>query len=85
MPKTKKKEIEKDVREYIDEIIKRYPNAQPKIMKDKVSTEDVWIRVDGIPPKDEDKVLRTAIKLQVKWYLERGVYIFVTVSGTGPL
>lgn len=82
MLKTEK--TEKDIREYIEEIIRRYPEAQPRIMNEKISTEDVWIRIEGVRPKDEDKVVRKAAQLQVKWYLERGIYIFVTVSGTTP-
>lgn len=76
---------EKAIAEYIEKIKKRYPDAKPQIMEEKVYSEDAWIRIEGIHPKTVDKVLRTAIKLQVKWYIERGVYIFVTVSGTSPL
>ena len=81
----KTEDKQKALSEYTEEIQKRYPDANPRVMEDKVSTEDVWIRIEGIHPRSVDKVLRTAIRLQRKWYLERGVYIFVTVSGTGSL
>ena len=76
---------QKAINDYIEEIIKLYPNAIVRMIEDKVSTEDAWIRIEGLHPKSVDKVLRAAIKLQQKWYFERGVFIFVTVSGTGPL
>ncbi len=74
---------QKAINEYVDEIKKFYPDANPKIMEEKIYSEDVWIQIEGIHPKSADKVLRKAIKLQSKWYLERGVYIFVTVPRTG--
>ncbi len=76
---------QKAINEYVDEIKKLYPDATVRIMDDKIYSEDAWVRIEGVHSSAEYKVLRKAIRLQTKWYLERGVYIFVTVSGTDPV
>mgnify|MGYP001591527638 CR=1 FL=1 len=78
----KTEDKQKAINEYVDEIKKLYPDATVRIMDDKIYSEDAWVRIEGIHPSIEHKALRRAIRLQSKWYLERGVYIFVTVSGT---
>lgn len=81
----KTKDKQRAINEYVEEIKKLYPNAKVRIMDDKIYSEDAWVRVEGIHPRSVDKALDIAIKLQRKWYLERGVYIFVTVSGPNSL
>ena len=81
----KVKEKETAISDYIKEITKLYPSVEIQIMDEKISKEDAWIRIKVRSPRYTDRVLDTAVELQQKWYLERGVYIFVTVSGTGPL
>lgn len=70
--------------QYVSKIRERFPAAEVSELEDPPVGADYYVRVN-VPPDSVEDAREFVASLAVDLYLERGVYILNSVSGTGPV
>jgi hypothetical protein len=74
--------IAKVAQDYLTEIERLYPSAEPEIMDKPIGGFEVWIRIELPPELDEDwlKVDRIISELSYRFWDETGINVVATTA-----
>ena len=75
--------METDVEVALSHYVKELKSRCPGVLVE--TPGGLKVRVKAPSPEEVGTVLRTASELQMDWYLDEGVYIELSVTGTGPV
>ncbi len=76
---TDRKKLADLVEQYVEELKRTFPQVHVQVLPGRK------VRVKAPSPEMVEGVLDKAVELQTRWYLERGIYIKLSVSGSGPI
>ena len=75
--------MRKEAKDARDEYVAELKRLCPGVLVE--TSAGLKVRVEAPSPQDFDKVLEKAAELQTKWYLDKGIYIKLSVFGSGPI
>ena len=65
--------------EYVSELKRLFPGILVEV------SAGSTVRIKAPSPQDVGAVLEKAAELQTQWYLNKGMYLKVSVFGSGPI
>lgn len=80
----------REKQELVDEFIERLQGLLPysvsaETVDEKPAGADAWVRIRVPSAQYVTDLLLKAAALQTEWYIDKGIYIVVSASSSGPI